>query len=433
MNGTEGEVVFINNYKEVTVRSVGTLVVGRSYKVQKLLSKTKLVNYPESSNYSTNVQNSYKDDNGVVYITSPSIPSYFNEFLDIPGNKILFSGSYDEDTQLIIANHGLITGDHIVYSGVNEDNKLDITEKSYYVRKVDDNTIKISNSRADLSNDNYVSFSGEISNNVLELFDFSSKTIESQKLIRKLPDPIIAENKIKTKPGKTGILVNGVEILNYKSQDIIYYGSIEQIDVLTEGNGYDVINPPILTSTSAVGSGLSAYCEVEGNVEEIQVLDGGFDYLSQPTIKISGGKGSGCIAIPNLTLVDHSPKFNSIESAGLVDLTNNTIAFSTYHKFRDGELITYDPEGQTAVAGLTTFSPYYCAVKNSTTVSLHTSFDDAIAGISSVNLTDYGVGTHLLKCNQKKRIVSSVSIASSGVGYRNKLTSTTTGIKTSLN
>ena len=433
MNGTEGEVVFINNYKEVTVRSVGTLVVGRSYKVQRLLSKAKLVNYPESSNYSTNVQNAYKDSNGIVYVTSPSIPTYFNEFLDISNNKIFFSGLYDEDTQLIIANHGFITGDHIVYSGVSESNKLDITEKSYYVRKVDNDTIKISNSRADLSNDNYVSFSGEITNNVLELFDFSSKTIESQKLIRKFPVPIPPQSKIKTKPGKTGILVNGVEILNYKSKDIIYYGSISQIDVLVKGNGYDVINPPILTATSTVGSGLSAYCEVEGNVEEIQVLDGGFDYLSQPTIKISGGNGSGSIAIPNLTLVDHSAKFNSIESAGLVDLTNNTIAFSTYHKFRDGELITYDPEGQTAVAGLTTFSPYYCAVKNSTTVSLHINFDDAIAGISSINLTDYGVGTHVLKCNEKKRIVSSVSIASSGVGYKNKLTSTTTGISTSLN
>ena len=433
INQTEAEVTVINNHKEVTIKSAGNLVTGRSYTLQKLLSKAKLTNYPESSNYSTNVQNAYKDSNGVVYVTSPSIPSYFNEFLDVPSNKILFSGSYDEDTQLIIANHGFITGDHVVYSGVSESNKLDITEKSYYIRKVDNNTIKISHSLADISNDNYVSFSGTIENNVLELFDFSSKTIESQKLVRKLPFSVTSENKVKTKPGKTGILVNGVEILNYKSKDIIYYGSIEQIDVLVEGSGYDVINPPILTATSTVGSGLSAYCEVEGNVDEIQVLDGGFDYLSQPTIKISGGNGSGCIAIPNLTLVDHSAKFNSIESAGLVDLTNNTIAFSTYHKFRDGELITYDPEGQTAVAGLTTFSPYYCAVKNSTTVSLHTSFDDAIAGISSINLTDYGVGTHLLKCNEKKRIVSSVSIASSGIGYKNKLTSTSTGISTSLN
>ena len=433
MNGTEGEVIVINNYKEVTVKSVGTLVVGRSYTAQRLLLKAKLENYPESSNYTTNVQNAYKDNNGVVYITSSSIPSYFNEFLDIPNNKIFCSGVYDEDTELTVVNHGFITGDHIVYSGVNEDNKLDIVEKQYFVRKVDNNTIKISHSLSDLSNDNYVSFSGTITNNVLELFNFSSKTIESQKLIRKVPIPVTSQNKIKTESGKTGILVNGVEILNYKSKDIIYYGSIEKIDVLTEGNGYDVINPPILTATSTVGSGLSAYCEVEGSVEEIQVLDGGFDYLSQPTIKISGGNGSGSIAIPNLTLVDHSAKFNSIESAGLVDLTNNTIAFSTYHKFRDGEFITYDPEGQTAVAGLTTFSPYYCAVKNSTTVSLHTNFDDAIAGISSINLTDYGVGTHVLTCNEKKRIVSSVSIASSGVGYKNKLTSTTTGINTSFN
>ena len=229
-------------------------------------------------------------------------------------------------------------------------------------------------------------------------------------------------------------MVNGVEILNYKSNDVVYYGPLDEISVVTPGSGYDISNPPILDVTDGVGTGCSAFCEVEGNISEIEVLDGGFDYTTTPTLKVSGGNGKGCIATPNLVLKDHSVEFDTIETAGLVNLTNNTIGFSTFHKFRDGELVSYNTEKQTAIAGLSTNATYYCCVKNSTTVSLHKNYQDAIAGISSVNLTDYGVGIQELKCQSKKRVISSVSIGNSGFGYRNRLTSiTAAGINTSLN
>ena len=86
-----------------------------------------------------------------------------------------------------------------------------------------------------------------------------------------------------TPRGKTGILVNGVEILNYKSDDVVYYGPIEEISVTSGGDNYDVINPPILSVTDGVGIGVSAYCEVQGAVERIDGLDEGFDYISTPT------------------------------------------------------------------------------------------------------------------------------------------------------
>ena len=40
------------------------------------------------------------------------------------------------------------------------------------------------------------------------------------------------------------MFVNGVEIINYKSPQQIHYGKIEKIDVLNQGSGYDVLNPP---------------------------------------------------------------------------------------------------------------------------------------------------------------------------------------------
>ena len=183
-----------------------------------------------------------------------------------------------------------------------------------------------------------------------------------------------------------------------------------------------------------MGTGVSAYCEVKGAVERIDVLDGGFDYIETPTLKISGGNGSGCIAYPNLIQKEHSLTFDSTETGGYVNLTNNTIGFSTYHKFRDGELITYITDTQTAIAGLTTNATYFCSVKDSTTVSLHSTYLDAIAGVSSIAITGYGAGIQEIKCENKKRVVSSISIGSSGSGYTNRLTSTTSsGINTATN
>ena len=431
INGLSCSIISLVSSKQVLIKGSGELSTSVNYKIQRLLSKVNLSNYPSASIYTANLQNSYSDDD-VVYITSPSIPNYSNEALDIRETDILFSGSFTESDEITVPNHGLITGEKVKYVGQGSDNKLNITEDEYFVKKVDINTIQLAKSNANIANEDFISFSGSVTNNKLESAEFAEKTIQSQKLIRKIQDPIAAINSKVTNSGKTGILINGVEILNYKSKDVVNYGPIDEIAVTNGGDNYDVINPPILSITDSVGTGVSAFCEVKGFVEGIDVLDGGFDYLTTPTIKITGGNGSGCIAYPNLTLVDHSVKFIATQIGGLVDLTNNTIGFSTYHKFRDGELIIYNAQGETAIAGLTTEAAYYCAIKDSTTVSLHKNYDDAITGVSSISLTGYGSGIQELKCANQKRIVSSVSIGSSGKGYTNRLTSVTaSGINTS--
>jgi len=433
INDVECSIISLVSSREVLIKGSGELNPNVSYRIQRLLSKVNLSNYSDSNIYTSNVQNSYLDDED-VYITSPSLPSYFGDALDIRETDIIFSGSFEEDTQITIINHGLLTGEKVTYVNGGDDNKLDLSEGEYFIKKVDINNIKLSKSNANISNDIYVSFSGTITNNKFELARFSKKSIRSQKLIRKISNPISTLIKQPTPRGKTGILVNGVEILNYKSNDVVHYGPIEEISVTSGGDNYDVINPPILTVSDGVGAGVSAYCEVQGAVERIDVVDEGFDYLSAPTLKISGGNGSGCIAYANLIQKEHSVTFDSTELGGYVNLTNNTIGFSTFHKFRDGELIIYNTDTQTAIAGLTTDAAYYCAIKDASTVSLHNNYVDAIAGVSSVGLTDYGAGIQELKCANKKRVVSSISIGSSGSGYTNRLTSVTSaGINTANN
>ena len=253
-------------------------------------------------------------------------------------------------------------------------------------------------------------------------------------MIRKIQNPITSSLKSETKPGQTGILINGVEVLNYKSNDSVFYGPLEEIAVVSGGNDYDVINPPVLTVTDSVGSGCSAFCAVKGDLNRIEILDGGFDYMDDPIITITGGNGRGAKANPNLSSVEHSVEFNAIQSAGLVNLSNNTVAFSTFHKFRDGESVIYRPNGQTAVGGLTTSAAYHVSIKDAFTISLHNTLPAAVAGISSVDLTSYGTGVHNFRSSKFKKVLKSISIGSSGSGYTNQRTTTNiSGINTANN
>ena len=91
-------------------------------------------------------------------------------------------------------------------------------------------------------------------------------------------------------------LINGVEILSYKSQELCYYGDIKSIDVTGGGRKYDVINPPQLAINDATGVGATGYVATRGSLQEIRVQDPGFDYVDIPTVSISGGNGSGAVA-----------------------------------------------------------------------------------------------------------------------------------------
>ena len=42
-----------------------------------------------------------------------------------------------------------------------------------------------------------------------------------------------------------------------------------------------------------MGTGATAKCAITGNLDRIEIIDPGFDYVSEPTISISGGNGSG--------------------------------------------------------------------------------------------------------------------------------------------
>ena len=138
------------------------------------------------------------------------------------------------------------------------------------------------------------------------------KSLAPQKFYRQVTTPIKKEVSYDTETGYTGILVNGVEILNYKSGDQVIYGDLRQAEVIDGGEGYDVIEPPLFHVQDVVGTGATGTTAVEGRLEEIKVVDPGFDYVDTPIVKITGGNPvTPAAADVIITDIVHSVNFNA--------------------------------------------------------------------------------------------------------------------------
>ncbi len=432
--------------------------VTQSYTVENKILKGNYLDKHVLANQSVaNVQNTYAKFNDDVLIASNSLASYGeDEKLSTYDKVKLFSGRADSETINFggSADHGFYTGDAIWYqpgtitstSEVDGEIETDISlskfdnmdEGVFYVYRVDATSIKLSRSRADLYDETYISPSGSVDDNSFIYYPHYQKSLSPQKLYREITSPIKKEGSYETETGYTGILVNGVEILNYKSGDQVIYGDIRNVDIIDGGEGYDVISPPLFHVFDAVGSGVTGICAVEGKLEEIKVSDTGFDYVSQPIVTISGGNPvKPASADVVLTDIVHTIAFNAERAGGNVGVETSggsTIGFSTYHKFAPAERVIYKSNGGDAVVGLVTDSSYFVQVVNDSKIKLHTSYSDALLGVSTVSFSDYGTGNQNIQSSSKKNIVSNIVVTDPGEGYKNKKRNiVSSGINTALN
>jgi hypothetical protein len=445
-------VLEVDNFKKVIVRTdlnIPFSLLPFGSKLRKKISKLNVnSNTVKNSDqdtiniyktYNTNVQNVYVDYEKSLYITSPSLPSYLNSSINIDDFSYKFSSVIVEENNEIITidrntigdnslkNHCYYTGDAIVFRPSSLSNvKIDgigLTTSIYYVKVIDDNNIKLSRSRENIFNEKFVNIEGNLNGCRLEFLkfndnNFNSLKLKAQNLIKKISKPELIEDKVETGSGSIGIFINGVELLNYKSSDKLFYGPIEQMFVTSEGDNYDVINPPNLIVTDSIGNGFRGYCSVIGELKRFDIIDPGFDYIDEPSITISGGNGTGARTRVRTTNFIYAPEFNS----QIVDISNNTIEFFEPHKFRDHEKIIYETDGQKSVLGLTTNSEYYVSTIDLFRVKLYTNLNDSIQKINPVNFNEEGLGIHRLKSSSPKKRISSIEIISPGSGYQNKKT-----------
>ena len=432
----------LENVKKTFVVSSGSVpkksfIINNDLKITSVLKITKNITKVVDYDFQANVQNTYIDSDNSVYVASSSLPNYSGSSVDVIDGSVKFTGLFGDSSAGIttdtivfkgsggsLQDHRFLTGDAASYIPGEGSNTLSINKGTYYIKKIDKNTIKLATSRENIVSEVFLQFSGNVTDNLFVPFEFvdsnlNQKTLDNQKIIRKISASTSGSSKVETSPGKIGIFVNGVELLNYKSNDIINYGRIEKIKVSSGGEGYDVINPPTLEIEDSTGSGAEGICTVEGKLVRLDILDTGFDYLQTPNIFIRGGNGSGATAKASLKTVDHFAEFYSEQKSNLVDLTNNTITFINNHKFRNNEPVYYITKGQSEIGGLIENSLYYVSVENSKTIKLYNTFEDSISGISTISLTSYGSGTQFFKSYNKKKILGSVDVVNSGSGYKN--------------
>lgn len=390
-----------------------------SYSVRRNLSKGNFLNYPEINGVNANIQNVYSDKDSSIYITSPSIPNYLNNLLRIDDRSVLING-FQTNSQIFMRSHPFLTGDLVFYSYENSSNNLGIPEGAYVVKRINQNFISLFKNSDDLFFNKIVEFEEkEVINNRISFLNLYNKKLRSQKLIRKISTPESSDIKVSTSPGYTGIFNNGVEILNYKSSDYVYYGQIEKVLPLNDVSGYDITSPNTIKIKDSVGAGASVLMHVTGNLKEINVIDGGFDYINLPSIKISGGNGVGAIAKPSLVTFTHTVDFNS-GSKFSVDVDNNIISTPISHKFRSTEKVIYKSNGNLSIGGLIDDSIYYLKSISSTEIKLFNTISDAISEVNELNLTSLGRGIHSLTSVEKKKRIGSIKVEKSGTNYSNK-------------
>jgi len=460
-----------NTLKQVILNNLGAFapIAGLEYDLRrniKTASSSTISIDGGNDKIFADVQNTYNDGDNYYYVASNSLPSYqITKNLIYSEISSAISGStiqgFDSTTQKysIISfpsNVKFLTGDSVYYQA--ENNFLGgLTEGIYYVKVIGSgNQIKLYSSRSFIQTDEYLEFTIPTASTGYHRFTLSPQKdliIGAQKILRKFP----AEKNInnlksdETEVGSLGILVNGVEIINYKSDDKIYYGPIENISILNSGSNYDVINPPtIQISKPSIGTTALVQPVVSGSVQSVLVDPSEFDISSVISASVTGGNGSGAVLEPIIGKRFREVLFNAqeISLSGGVDYNNETITFLTNHNFVNGQKIVYDRNGNSPL-GIGSFgqsntdqnrtlingSVYYTKVVNNSTIKLYETEENYYAGINTVGFTTIAnQGIHKFRVFDGKNNIVKINVLNSGSGYTNRILRVKpSGISTSEN
>ena len=450
--------------------------VNSEYDVRRQINKAKSIgvgiDYGDNI-LTTDVTNVYNDNDENLYVASNSLPSYdINVSLAstfIPTSTDMVVSGYLQDLDVNTLKYNtlsfpgavpFITGDSVYYSS-DSTPIVGLTTGTYYVKVLSQpNQIKIYPSRSFIipdadgteKNIQLLSASG---NHTFTLTKQQNRKISAQGLLKKFPieTNIKSGKSTKTAPGATGMLVNGVEIANYKTDDNIFYGPLTQIDVLNGGTGYDVINLPDIVvsaadtiSTGGIGNTAKIQPVVSGSVEDILIDPQDYDIDRVLSANISGGNGDGAVLEPVLTKRFRDVFFDArlSRNGGGVDLTDDTITFIGQHNLSDGQVLIYNSNGNSALSigevsnnanqnkFLQSGNKYWPKIVNSSTIKLYPTQSDYNAGINTVGFTSFtNTGTQKFRIYESKDTLYALKVINPGKGYTNrKLIVGETGIST---
>jgi hypothetical protein len=446
----------------------------QSYDIRRKIKKATSTTVPlllGNNNYISNTLNVYNNKNKDGYVASNSLPSYqiSDEIVEssIPNGSSTYLDDYDNVDQAysiirFSSSVRFIDGDIVVYNASQPLSGL-TSGSQYYIKLVGTNGIRLYASKSLLSGSEYLKFGENLTSgsHTFTLKRHENRTISPNKILRKFPIEKVnlgpgtsLRKSINNVIGGIGLLVDGVEISAPESLDKIYYGPIKKFNVLNPGKDYDVVNPPkiIISAGSTTGTGVTALVEpiISGNVKAVYVDPQDFDIDTVRSVTLTGGNGSGCILEPVIGERYREVEFDSraLTIGGGVDLTDETITFTTFHNFADGERIIYNQNGNNpilvGVAGDISNTPtgtlvsgdeYVAKFVNTRTIKLYNTTSDYLAGINTIGFSTSTsfAGIHKFRTIPKKTL-RSVKVLQSGSGYQyRKLRVKSTGISTHYN
>ena len=397
----------------------------------------------------SDIQNLYNENDEYFYVASNSLPSYDitktikkSTLSSATSSNILGYNSTTEKYSIISFPNSVpfITGDEVYYQSTGTAFS-GMPEGYYYVKVLSpNNQVKLYLSRSLIVSDNPVEFTFSMASGAhsLTLATQKDELIKPQKVLKKFPfkKNIKTGNNAATIPGSTGMLINGVEIVNYKSEDKIYYGPLDSITLYNSGSGYDVINPPDVVVSSGAGTTALVRPTLKGTLKEVIVDPQDFDIKKITSVTLTGGNGTGAILSPVLEKRFREVEFDSRVSTdgGGINISDDTLTFSTQHNFSNGDAVVYNRNGNNAV-GVGTFggsnadtgttlnsgSVYYTQVVNSTTVKLYPTLSDYTSGINTVGFTTSNTqGIHKFRTLEGKNTLRSIKVINPGSDYQNK-------------
>ena len=393
----------------------------------------------------SDIQNLYTDDE-YAYVASNSLPSgrdgYDGNFTykitkDIKtsvgiGTADVIDNKY---TSIVFQNPvPFVTGDRIYYqpSGTPI---VGLDTGDYYVQVLDpSNKIRLYSSLSFVGTDSFLTFSNSNFANQTHRFTlYSQKSgiIGAQKLLKKFPlsESIDTGTGELTIPGSVGMLINGVEINNYKSNNKVYYGPLKSISVLNGGIDYDVITPPLISVSSGIGSTALVQPVVSGSIKKVYIDSQDYDINTIVSIGVTGGNGSDCVLEPILTKRRRDIFFDGrlTTNSGGISSTTNQLLFLTDHNLSNGELIVYNSNGNSSIGiGTTNLTlvnnaTYYSKVDNNKTIKLFQTNSDYLSGINTVSFNGTNTrGTHKFSTAAFKNTISEIKILNGGNGYTNR-------------
>ena len=448
----------IENNEIILERFTFSPNVNRQYNIRRKINKANSsgtnIQYG-NDNITSDIQNVYVNENS-AYVASNSLPSYR---IDKDGNRLPFTQQITVDTNTISFNNsgigvtlGFLTGftndsysiidfgasmsfeigDRVYYEPQGS-SMIGLETGSYYVNPISNRQIKIYGSNSGIKDDKFITFNlppeGDNSHK-FTIYSQRSNLISPQKLIKKFPlsSPISTGIGQTTISGGIGMLINGVEIENYKSDDKIYYGPLEKVDVINRGSDFDVINPPKLIVSSGAGTTALVQPVLKGSITKVYVDSQDFDIDKIVSIGVSGGNGNGCILDPIIGTRSREVLFNAAPTTqgGGINTSTEQIVFLTDHDFVNEEPITYDSNLNPSISigvGTDTLlnnSVYFPRVSNNRTIRLFNTLSDCISGINTIDFNGTNSsGIHKFKVSSRQTLTE-VRVINGGKDYTNR-------------